>query len=80
MLDSYVLAAVIAVSKKTDTKWNSSTFCRTASQKFRTAPQKVEQVMKAGYRITNCGTVPQFVEQLLLKVACYFKCGTVCHF
>ena len=27
-----------AVSKKTDTKWNSSTFCGTASQKCGTVP------------------------------------------
>ena len=50
---------------------NSSTVCRTASQKCGTAPQKVEQVLKAGHSSTNCGRAPQqfynLVEQLLLK-------------
>ena len=30
-------------------------------------------MLKAGHCSTNCETVPQKVEQLLLKVACYFK-------
>ena len=49
----------MAVSKKTDKKWNSSTICGTASQKCGIARQKVEQVLKAGYYSTNCETVPQ---------------------
>ena len=53
--------------------WNTSTICGTASQNCGTAPQKVEQVLKAGHCLTNCGTVPQKVAQLLLNVACYFK-------
>ena len=63
----------LAVSKKTNTKWKSSTICGTASQKCGTAPQKVEQVLEAGHCFTNCGIVPQKVAQLLLNVACYFK-------
>ena len=43
--------------------WNSPTICRTAYQKCWTAPQKVEQVLKAGHCSTNYGTVLQFVEQ-----------------
>ena len=67
----------LAVSKETDTKWNSSTNSgtvpqfeepRTVSQKCGTALQKVEQVLKSGHCSTNCGTVPQCVEKLLLKV------------
>ena len=57
----------LAVSKETDTKWNSSTNSgtvpqfeepRTVSQKCGTAPQKVEQVLKSGHCSTNCGTAP----------------------
>ena len=60
--------------------WNSSTICGTAPQfveqrpkNVEQLPKKVEQVLKAGRCFTNCGTVSQRVEQLLLKVACYFK-------
>ena len=53
--------AISAVSGKTDTKWNSSTFCGSASQ-------KVEQGLKADHCSKKRGTVTQIVEQLLLKV------------
>ena len=45
-----------AVSKKTDTKWNSFTFFGTASQKCGKAPKKVEQLLKASHCSTICGT------------------------
>ena len=48
-------------------------FVEQRPKKCGTAPQKVKQVLKAGHCSTNCGTVSQFVKQLLLKVA-------VCHF
>ena len=50
-----------AVSKKTDTKWNSSTFCGTFPQFVEQRPKKWNRCWK---RITrhsskNCGTAPQ---------------------
>ena len=47
--------------------WNSSIICGTASQNRGTAPQKVEQVLKAGHSSRNCGTVSQIVEQFHKK-------------
>ena len=56
----------LAGSKKTDTKWNSSTFCGTVSQfveqrpnNVGQLPKKVELVLYADLRSTNCGTEGQ---------------------
>ena len=39
--------------------WNIPTICGTASHKFGTAPQKVEQVLQAGRNSINFGTVTE---------------------
>ena len=38
--------------------WNSSTNCGPGSEKFGTALQKVEHMLKVGICFTKCGAVP----------------------
>ena len=52
-----------AVSKKTDTKWNTSTFCGTVPQFVEQRPKIVEQLPKKWNRSCKRVKVQQIVEQ-----------------
>ena len=47
---------VLAVSKKTDTKWNSSTFCGTVPKFVEQRPNNVEQLPKKWNSSCNSST------------------------